>query len=218
MMRFDLHVHSKYSFDSIMDCEQIVKTSRRKNLNGVAITDHNTILGGRRALEQNKSDLIIVVGSEVNTQMGDMIGLFLNEDVRSRNPFEVLDEIKAQGGVSVFPHPFKGHIVTGFPANEIIKKVDCIEALSSRSHITTDQYRYLKSFGRTLVAGSDAHFPVEIGFCQTLIDRHVNDFEELRKLILSGTTHVVGTFGPQYLQIMSRIVKTVKLSKFKLPI
>lgn len=49
MMRFDLHIHSGYSFDSLLDPKRIIKKAIKKNLNGIAITDHNTILGGKRS-------------------------------------------------------------------------------------------------------------------------------------------------------------------------
>ena len=45
-MKYDLHIHSKYSSDGVLDPEKIVKIAAKRGLNGVAITDHNTIIGG----------------------------------------------------------------------------------------------------------------------------------------------------------------------------
>jgi len=132
-MRFDLHVHSKYSFDSLMSSKTIIKTANKKNLNGLAITDHNTILGAKKTCEQNESPLLIIIGSEVSTDIGDIIGLFLTEDVKSHDSLEVLDDIKSQGGLSVLAHPFKGHELTSDKAAEMLRRIDCFEILNSRT-------------------------------------------------------------------------------------
>lgn len=214
MMRFDLHVHSKYSFDSKMDPKTIIKVARRKNLNGLAITDHNTIMGGKKVHEENESPLLIIVGSEISTDIGDIVGLFLVENIRSKDCLEVLDEVKSQGGISVFPHPFKGHELTHFKTRKALERIDCVEILSSRAPITEKEHNYLASLGKSLVASSDAHFPSEIGLCRTLLKTNTRDPEHIRKLILTGRTFVTGTYGPRYFQTMSQLVKDVKLKRF----
>lgn len=213
--RLDLHVHSKYSFDSLMSLKTIIKVAIKKNLNGLAITDHDTIVGGQKARQLNKEQLLVIVGSEIITDIGDIIGLFLTENIKSRDSHEVLDQIKEQDGISVFPHPFRGHKLTGKKTIEILERVDCIEVLSSRAPIGLNECRYLKSFNRALVAGSDAHFPVEIGLCQTLLDINTTDLESVRKGILSFKTISVGTYGPSYLQTMSQIIKSLKLKRIR---
>ena len=47
-MKYDLHIHLKYSSDGVLDPEKIVKIAAKRGLNGVAITDHNTIIDNRR--------------------------------------------------------------------------------------------------------------------------------------------------------------------------
>lgn len=215
MISLDLHIHSKYSFDSLMSIKTVIKVAERKNLIGLAITDHNTILGGKKAYEQNKGHLLVIIGSEIATDIGDIIGLFLTENVKSRDSAEVLDQIERQDGISVFPHPFKGHRLTNKKTIEILKRVDCIETLSSRSPIGPKQHQYLRSFNRVPIAGSDAHFPVEIGLCRTMLDINDIDLESVRKGILSGKTSPVGTYGPRYLQTMSQIIKHLKLRKVR---
>lgn len=214
-VRLDLHIHSKYSFDSLMRLKTIIKVAKKKNLKGIAITDHNTIVGGQRARQLNKEQILVIVGSEIITDIGDIIGLFLTENIKSCDAYEVLDQIKRQDGISVFPHPFKGHKLASKKTIEILKRVDCIEELSSRAPIGLKEYQYLKSFNRVPVAGSDAHFPVEIGLCQTLLDINNTDLESVRKGILSFKTIPVGTYGPSYLQTMSQIIKSLKLKKIR---
>lgn len=213
MIRLDLHVHSKYSFDSLMDARTIVKVANEKNLNGLAITDHNTIRGGKQVSKQNKSQLLVIVGSEIATDVGDLIGLFLTKEIESRDSLEVLDEIRLQGGVSVFPHPSRGHNLKNAKTIEVLKIIDCIEVFSSRSPIKADEKEFLELFNRVRVAGSDAHFPQEIGLCQTIVDTDIACLDEVRKSILSGKTVLIGTYGPHYFQTMSQIVKNLKFRK-----
>lgn len=213
MMHFDLHVHSKYSFDSLMGVKTIIKVANKKKLNGLAITDHNTIVGGKKACEKNRSSLLIIIGSEVGTDVGDIIGLFLTDDIKYHDSLEVLDQIESQGGVSVFPHPFRGHRLTDDKTMEILRRVDCVEVLSSRVPVTIKEYHHLKSLGKPLVAGSDAHFPFEIGLCQTLIDTYTDDLDQIKEHILSNKIFTIGTYGPPYFKVMSQIIARVKLKE-----
>lgn len=216
MIRLDLHVHSKYSFDSLMSAKTIIKVAKKTNLNGLAITDHNTIRGGKAVREQNKGPLLVIVGSEIATDVGDLIGLFLTKEIRSRDCLEVLDEIKLQGGVSVFAHPSRGHNLKDEKTIEVLKKIDCVEAFNSRSPILAKDKKFLYSFNRVRTAGSDAHFPQEIGLCQTIINNNIVCLDDVRNTILSGKTVPIGTYGPRYFQTMSQIVKSLKFRKLKL--
>lgn len=211
MIRLDLHVHSKYSFDSMMDIKKIMKEARKKRLDGLAITDHNAIVGAEKAVELSKDSLLVVVGSEISTDFGDITGLFLTDNIKTHNVLEVLDEIKAQGGITVLPHPFKRHKLTEDKVLEVLNRIDCVEILNSRSPITAKEYQFLKTLKRGLIAGSDAHFPFEIGLCQTLIDKSSDDLEEVKKRIFSGRTATIGTFGPRCFRLMSQMIEIVKL-------
>ena len=103
-MKYDIHIHSKYSSDGILDLEEIVKISKKKGLDGIAITDHNTIKGGSEARKYETDDFEIVIGSEISTERGDVIGLFLSEEIRSNDFYRVILEIKEQNGIIVLKH------------------------------------------------------------------------------------------------------------------
>lgn len=101
-MKFDLHIHSKYSYDSLLRPGTIIKVAKKKGLDGVAITDHNTIRGGVEVLKVNKDDdFVVIVGSKIKTECGDVIGLFLTDEIRSRVFADVVGEIRSQGGLTV---------------------------------------------------------------------------------------------------------------------
>jgi len=213
MIRFDLHIHSKYSFDSMLSTKRIIKKAIEKNLNGIAITDHDTILGGKKAAEE-KSPLVIIIGAEIRTEIGDIIGLFLNDEIKSRDSLDMLDEVRSQGGITVFPHPFKEHKLTTEKASELFKKIDCIELLNSRAPITMEQRRFLYNSKKSLVAGSDAHFLSEIGLCQTIIHSDTTDIDQMRKFILSRNKNLFGSYGPSHLQEFSQLIRHVKLRRY----
>ncbi len=132
-MKYDLHVHSKYSVDGFVEPEVIVKTARKKGLSGVAVTDHNTIQGGLKAVKYETDDFKIIVGSEIETDRGEVIGLFLSEEIKSHSFQDVIQEIKSQNGLVIIPHPFDTIRGNGImPTVEDVPSVDCIEVYNSR--------------------------------------------------------------------------------------
>ena len=126
----DLHIHSKYSFDSLLSPRTILKVAKKRGLTGIAVTDHNTIRGALEVRRINKDpDFAIIIGSEIITDIGDIIGLCINEEIKSCNSIEVVEEIKDQGGFAILPHPFRGHNLN----QHIIEQFDAIEVFNGRS-------------------------------------------------------------------------------------
>jgi hypothetical protein len=116
--RADLHIHTKYSGmmkymglkfpDSVEEPLKVMKCAKANNMDIIAVTDHNTIKG---ALETKKYEkefgIEVIVGSEIMSSEGEILGLFLNEDIPARlSPEETIDRIHEQGGLSVCPHPY----------------------------------------------------------------------------------------------------------------
>ena len=157
----DLHIHSCYSKDSYQSPEKIIKVSKKKGLSAIAVVDHNTIKGGLKAKEKNKSDLEIIVGIEIKTEFGDVVGLFLEKEICTKNFFILVEKIKEQGGLVVLPHPFKKHKLE----KRFLEKIDLVEVFNSRVKESLNQKAEDLAFKLSLpqVAGSDAHLPWEIG-------------------------------------------------------
>ena len=174
LKRFDLHIHSKYSYDSFLNPETIIKVAKRKGLNGVAVTDHGTIKGGLATREINKDvDFEVIVGSETETEYGDVLGLFLSREIRSGKFTEVCEEIKAQGGLVVLAHPFrKGKTLS----ESLLQYIDFVEGFNARSprSLNLKAQELAKVFKMPVVAGSDAHMPFEIGRGRTLLNGGVD--------------------------------------------
>lgn len=166
-MKYDLHIHSKYSVKcGISDPKDIIKYSIKKGLGGIAITDHDTIKGGLEAKKYETDVIEIIVGCELNTAHGEIIGLFLTEEIKSRDVDEAIDEIHSQGGLVIIPHPFDSLRNSFKNLKDYVEKIDAIEGFNSRCIF--DRYNkravtFAKDHNIPIVAGSDAHYPNEIG-------------------------------------------------------
>jgi len=182
---FDLHVHSKYSKDSINDPRWIIKVAKKKGLSGVAITDHDTIKGSLIAKKiNNDPDFEIIPGVEIKTDIGDIIGLWITEEIKSRSWEEVIDEIHSQGGVAVLPHPYRGHRAV----EEIANRVDVIEVFNARTskELNKKAHELAMKLHKGISAGSDAHVPFEIGRGVAVIN------SDLRKDLIRGEVKPIG--------------------------
>ena len=210
---FDLHVHSCYSFDSFSTPADIVKKAVKKGLKGVAVTDHDTIRGGVEAFKYASakySNFIVIIGSEIKTLQGEILGLFLEKDIQSREPREVIKEIKEQGGIAVLPHPFKrGKLVQD---NKLLSEFDAIEIFNARSFIkhNLNATRLCQDLDKAPLGGSDAHLLSEIGKGVTLIEDSVNDQDQLKEIILKKRTCVKGITCSPFAEVLSQWIKFFK--------
>ncbi len=103
-MRIDLHCHTHYSGDSLSTLGAILKRMDDRNLDMVAITDHNTIAGAQ-AFHAQAPDRFLV-GEEIKSRQGEVIGLFLEEEVPAGLTLqETIDRIRDQGGLVGASHP-----------------------------------------------------------------------------------------------------------------
>lgn len=205
IMKFDFHIHSIYSKDSILKPEQIVKIAKRKGFSGVAITDHETIRGALKTKSIVHDDFEVIIGSEVKTDKGEIIGLFLNEEIKSRNFYEAIEEIKDQDGMSVLPHPYRNGL---FESNNLMEMFDLVEGLNGR---TSKELNYraqelAKNHGLPIIAGSDAHTPFEIGRIMNILQEN----DEVKKCMLKGNVIIKGEELPYHLQIFSSAIGRFK--------
>lgn len=191
-MIVDFHIHSAYSPDSPVEPRTVLKMAKKKGLNGVAVTDHDTIRGGLEALKANSDpNFVVIVGSEVETtDKGDIIGLFLSQEIQSREANEVIEEIKEQGGVAMWAHPYREG--KNLLPSVLIKRIDVIEGFNAKTLESQNMLaRALAERCRKPVAGaSDAHAAEEIGNAATLID--CSSIDGIREALIKGKTQVIG--------------------------
>jgi predicted metal-dependent phosphoesterase TrpH len=154
--------------DSTTSLEQIVEHCLKVGIDCLAVADHNTMSGAVRLKEI--APFHIIVAEEILTTCGEVIGMFLTEEIPSRLTIEeTISRIKEQEGLVCIPHPYDNLRLSAF-RNEafeaIMPQVDIIEVFNSRSlspHNSTRSKMLAERFGKPASAGSDAHIAAEIG-------------------------------------------------------
>ena len=201
--RADTHVHTFYSGigkygplrfpESITRPEKMVDNARKKNIDVLCITDHNAIGGAFVAENYAKkfTDIEVVKGEEISTADGEVVGLWMTEEIPAGlSVEETIDRIREQGGLTIAPHPFSFH-VPGLGDKVFELDLDGIETLNG-GHI--DPYSNAmasavskKFAGRWAEIGSsDGHSTSTFGYSWTEFEGY--GAEGLRKAILDKTT------------------------------
>jgi len=183
-MFFDFHIHSKHSFDSYMSIGKIIEVAKKKGLSGIAITDHNNF-GNKNEIVKHKSGAILIVpGMEIATDIGDVIGLFIKEEIRGNKFDEVVKAIKDQDAIVVMPHPYHRHSIL---SEQILSRVDVIEVFNARCNEEQNQKALILSKERNLpqIAGSDAHLYNEIGMGKVFYE-NVKNLDDLKRKMLNS--------------------------------
>ncbi len=175
-MKFELHCHSFYSKGEKIPCEgtaspkEIIMTAKRKGLDGLALTDHNTTKGLKAAqAEAKKQNIILIPAIEVNTLSGHMIGLGISEEIKKGLPLdETLNKIREQGALAVAPHPFD---LKGEGIKNEFWKADAVEVFNALNiDKISNFFAERKAKKKPALCGSDAHTPEMIGFSTVMID------------------------------------------------
>jgi predicted metal-dependent phosphoesterase TrpH len=192
LLKADLHIHSKYSMDCDTPLEAIIARCQELGINCIAIADHGTAEG---ALEMQKiAPFRVIVAEEILTTEGEIMGMFLKETVDSPpgariTPQEAVKRIREQGGLVNIPHPFetfRGSALKVKALGEIIKDIDLVEVLNSRSLFPKNSNKakaFAVKHGLPGSAGSDAHVPDQIGKAYIEMDDFSNKEEFMRAVV-----------------------------------
>jgi predicted metal-dependent phosphoesterase TrpH len=168
-VRVDCHVHTALSGDAVTSIDELAERVAQERLDVVFITDHNVTAAAVAAAERGIGARVIV-GEEVRTRDGDVIGLFLTERIPYVLPLaEVTGLIRGQGGLIYLPHPFDpGRSSLGAAARDLCAagNADIIEVFNAKienQERNGQAARLAARFGLPGGAGSDAHDPAGIG-------------------------------------------------------
>ncbi|HEX7515638.1 MAG TPA: PHP domain-containing protein [archaeon] len=190
---FDPHIHSKYSGDSAIEPAIILKVAKKMGLDGIAVTDHMTINGGIETRKMNLDpDFYVIVGSEIETNnKEDLVGLFLTEEIKSRNTEDVITEIKAQGGVVFWAHPFR--FGKNLLHSDAIEQLDLIEGFNSKTSASRNALaeQLARKYDKPVIGASDAHQAFEIGNGTTFLQE--TGFDSTREALINGKTRIVNS-------------------------
>lgn len=190
----DLHTHSSASFDSLADPRRMIEKAVRVGLTHLAITDHERVDGALRARDLAPGELHIIVGEEVRTTDGDMLGLFLEHAVPpGLSAADTAAAIREQGGLVGLPHPFDSFRSSGGSrAGEAPQQlealasiVDYVETHNARAYRDANPRAaaFAERHGLPAVASSDAHTITELGVASTVLPGPFSSADELRALL-----------------------------------
>lgn len=177
----DLHCHTSASFDSLAAPGAMLRAAVARGLTHLAITDHDRIDGALEALAIAATEapgLTVIVGQEIRTTSGDLIGAFLRTAVPvGLSPAEAISAVHEQGGLVGIAHPFdrfRGSVGRGeAPELEAVAaQVDWIETWNARLLVGDGNARAAELAARLGIPGvavSDAHTTLEVGIASTVI-------------------------------------------------
>lgn len=198
-MRIDLHIHTKYSADCNMNPKDIIKIESSRGVDCIAVTDHNSI----SAFNDFKNRITLIKGEEISTDKGHLMGLFLEDAIKSREFFSACDEIRSQGAIAVLPHPFRSHK----KPESLLRSVDLVEVFNARTSISGNE-RALEMANKNKkphICGSDAHFLSEL--YHGAVDVDTDSVHEARKLFLKGNVVMNCVPSPFYVHPLTWVVK-----------
>lgn len=189
MYKVDLHTHSEASPDGGITLDQYASVLSSGKLDVIAITDHNTIEFATYARE--KLGDRIIVGEEIMSTMGEIIGLYLTETVHpGLSPLETVKQIKEQGGLVYIPHPFESIRKGLHPSvlEELIDFIDIIEICNGRAFLQNRSAQTVlwSKLNRVVgAASSDAHGVRGLGKTFTSVKELPNE-GDLVKILSHG--------------------------------
>jgi len=193
----DLHCHSSASFDSLSRPKDLVRLARQRGLTHLAITDHERIEGALAARELAPQGLTVIVGEEVRSTDGDVIGLYLERTVPpGLSALETIAAIHEQGGLAGIPHPFDRFRVSGMARlsgqrlADVVAVVDYVETWNARVPAASVNERaaaFARDHGLPGVAVSDAHSLMEVGVACTRLAGPIDGPAELRAALPDAT-------------------------------
>ena len=174
MLKLDLHIHSQYSEDGNGSPKDIIKALKKRGLQGVAFTDHNSVEGGLKALKVTPKDFIVITGTEISTKDGHIIALDIKENIPGGlSAEETVEKIIDAGAIPIIPHLYRN--MSGLKKEKlrsIRTKISAIEVFNScslpQTNLKTAKVANEFNFGGT--GGSDSHEPHYTGYGYTIVD------------------------------------------------
>jgi predicted metal-dependent phosphoesterase TrpH/glycosyltransferase involved in cell wall biosynthesis len=170
MILADLHMHTEHSHDCAVPVEDLLDHAERIGLGAIAVTDHNVFSGAQEAVELARDrELIVIPGEEVKTDAGEVIGLFLSEEIpRGMSWADTIGAIREQGGVVYLPHPFdRLHTIPDAGTlHRHLAEIDVFEVYNARllfEGYNDEALRFARKYNLTMGAGSDAHVLQGVG-------------------------------------------------------
>jgi predicted metal-dependent phosphoesterase TrpH len=167
-IKIEFHCHTNASRDSLVKPSDLVAHCRRRGIDRVVITDHNTIAGAlqAKALDPER----VIVGEEIATTKGELLAAFVKEEIpRGLTPKETIKRLREQGAFISVSHPFdtlRGKHWQKEDLIDILSQLDAIEIFNSRClrpRFNQKAEDFANKHDLLGTSGSDAHTLMELG-------------------------------------------------------
>lgn len=218
-MKVVFHQHTRFSKDSYLCLWALRLKCKLKKVDCICVTDHNEIAG---ALEfKNKyenSKFQVIIGEEIFTDSGEIIGLFLREKILSGlTPEETVKEIEKQGGIVIIPHPYEVERGRTALKEEFFDKIhiDAMENYNGRNFkekYSIIQNQICEKFSFPKIVGSDAHTFFEVANNYIICDYCTLDANNFIDVVCNGKFHMkhasrIFHFHTKIVKLLKRIFK-----------
>jgi predicted metal-dependent phosphoesterase TrpH len=220
----DFHIHTRFSRDSILSEDRFIRVAMQRGLTHVAVTNHNNVEGAiavrDRAAELGVDEqLTVILGEEVSTSDGEVVGLFLQRTIpRGLTADQTADEIHAQGGLVSIPHPFdpfRASHIRRAPLEGLAEagKIDMIEVFNSRVTFSRHNDEAAEFAARHRIPGiacSDSHSAVEVAMSFNALPAFTTA-DELRDALAENEWH--GTRSTLLIHLTTRYAVLANLMR-----
>lgn len=208
----EFHCHTNASPDSLTPPANLIAACRRKGIDRVVITDHNTIAGARAA--QLLDPQLVIVGEEIMTTRGEILAAFVTEEIPPHlTPEKTIALLKEQSAFISVSHPFDNIRAGSWKEKdllEILPQVDAIEVYNSRCMLPRFNRlarKFAEKHNLAGTVGSDAHAAFEVGRSLISLDQFEGP-EGMRKVIRQAKFRV--KWSPWWFHLTSRYASIKK--------
>jgi len=206
MWNVELHCHTYWSHDSLASPRGLLEVCRKRGIDRLAVTDHNSLGGALEAAALAPE--LFIVGEEILTTEGELLGYFMAEEVPAGlSPQETIDRLRRQGAVISVSHPYD-YARQGAWREDVLRpllpQVDALEAFNARTYSAGPNAQaaaLARQAGVPGLAGSDAHAPFEVGRGLTQLEPF-HDAETFRRALASA--RLVPHRSPAWVHLVSR--------------
>ena len=197
MLKMDSHIHSEYSPDSHAKIDAILKVAKNRNLDIIAISDHNTVDGTSEVLSKTRNtDILAIPSIEISSSHGHILGFGCEENIpRDLSPQDTIDRIHDLGGLAIVPHPYcfyRHGLLCKSDYNDL--KIDAIEVKNARfvvGYCNGKAKKLSKNEQLPGLGASDAHYYKFVGDCYSKIDCE-KDIDSVLRSIKKGKVEAHG--------------------------
>ena len=218
MYKMDSHIHSEYSPDSKSKLKDIFKVAKSRNIDIIAISDHNTVNGSKKARRLTKKDDLLVIPSiEISSIEGHILGFGCEEKIdRDLPAAETIDLIHDQSALAIIPHPYcfyRHGLLCKADYKDL--KIDAIETKNARfivGYCNNKAKNLSKNENLPSLGASDAHYFKFVGDCYSKIDCE-KDIDSVLKSIKKGKVEAFGK-GTSNIKLSKYLFEYKVLKKF----